>query len=71
MTEQRKYDDLPLGARFRYIGNAKVYVKLENGDCGLVVEWTGVNKAPFLQGIYSLCDTPQERATFIVEVVED
>lgn len=70
---QRKYDDLPLGARFRYVGHADygVWVKLENGGEGVIAHWDGIDSGVGrLQSICSLCETETERETFIVEVVE-
>jgi hypothetical protein len=67
----RKYDDLPLGARFRYVGHADygVWVKLENGGTGVIAEW-GAEAVGWRQSICCLCETGEERETFIVEVIE-
>lgn len=72
-VSQRKYDDLPRGARFRYVGHADygIWVKLENGGTGVIAHWEGVDSGVgLLQSICSLCETDSERETFIVEVVE-
>lgn len=66
----RKYDDLPLGARFRYVGHTdRTWVKLENGGTGVIAAW-GDGEVGWRQSICSLCDTEEERKTFVVEVVE-
>lgn len=36
-----KFQHLPLGARFRYVGNATVWVILERHGLGLVAKWEG------------------------------
>ena len=65
----RKYDDLPLGARFRYVGHPdRVWVKLENGGTGVIAAW-GNGEVGWRQSICSLCETEDERTTFVVEVV--
>ncbi len=68
---RHKYDELPLGARFNYIGHADygVWVKLENGRTGVIAKW-GDGEVGWRQSICSLCDTEEERKTFVVEVIE-
>jgi hypothetical protein len=73
VADKCKYDDLPLGTRFQYAGRPDygVWVKLENGGTGVIAHWEGVDSAVgLLQSICTLCETEEERKTFIVEVIE-
>jgi len=63
------FDRLPLGARFRYVDDRRVWVKLGRGSDQRgtiaafdepVLDWPG-------QAILALCDTPEERAACTVE----
>jgi hypothetical protein len=56
-----KFDSLPLGARFKYPDGDHIFVKLEDGGCGLVAAWDGV---------FTLADSEEERATELVEWVD-
>lgn len=63
------FDRLPRGARFKYVGHSHVYVKLGHGDdqCGFIAVWDNAQLDWPGQQLFSLCDTPGERATCLVE----
>ena len=55
------FKDAPVGARFKYIGLDKIFVKINSypkskfeDGCGLICEWNGNIKGP--QGFYSFVD---------------
>lgn len=66
-----KFDDLALGARFKYHQEGKTWIKLSN--CGLIAEydpeyikhrnWTG-------QQICTFADTPEQRKQIEVILME-
>lgn len=64
------FDALPLGARFRYPGKDDVWVKLENGGCGIVAEWSDPQLNWPGQGVYSFADSEQQRAGGLVEWID-
>lgn len=65
-----KFDSLPLGAKFRYPGHPKVFVKLENGRNGIVAAWDRPALDWIGQGVYSFAESEQERAKGMVEWVD-
>lgn len=72
---RHKWFDLPLGARFRYIGGraTDVYVKISNEDCGVVARWiTPVPDGRYPgQGVFSFADSRREMETLVVDAVVD
>ena len=66
------FDRLPLGARFKYAGHPRIYVKLGRGDaqCGLIAVWDDAQLDWPGQQIFSLSDTPSERATCMVQWID-
>ena len=75
MTEKQskysiRFDVLPLGTRFRYIGGRDVWVKIENGGTGVIAKWDGPTASNILQSICIAAETEQERATLEVELAE-
>lgn len=70
MTMLVKFDSLPLGARFKYPGQDSVFVKLENGGCGIVAEWDEPTLDWPGQGIYSFADSEDARARGMVDWID-
>ena len=68
---QRRFYDLPLGTRFRYIGYKEVWVVLERHGFGLIAKWQGVDGPTMGQQLCSLADTEEECKTLEVVIVED
>ncbi len=69
----RKFDDLPLGTRFRYQGEGDqpVWVILENGfGYGKVAKWKGADDSHKLQVLCSAAESEQARFDLIVAVVD-
>ena len=69
--QERKFRDLPLGARFKYKPSGDTWVVLERHACGLVAEWTVLDGWNAGQAICSAEDTPEHCATLIVYALED
>lgn len=65
-----KFDSLPLGARFRYPENDKVFVKLENGGQGIVADWDRPALDWSGQGVYAFAESEHERKTGMVEWID-
>lgn len=63
------FKDAPKGARFKYPGNDKVFVKLESRPetSGLIVEWPGNVKVGPFQSHCCFCDE-SEGITFETEI---
>jgi hypothetical protein len=70
MTRTRLFDSLPVGTRFRYVGHAEIFVKLQGHDCGLVARWDGPDADVVTQGIFSFADSAAAARTTEVEVAE-
>jgi|APGre2960657404_1045060.scaffolds.fasta_scaffold234457_1 hypothetical protein len=66
----RLFLDLPLGARFRYLGSKTVWVSIARHGCGTVAKWEGPNASPVLQSICSAAETLEECETLEVELVD-
>lgn len=64
------FDSLPLGARFRYPQKSDVFVKLENGGCGIVADWDEPQLIWPGQGVYSFADSEKDRASGMVEWID-
>lgn len=70
----RRFQDLPLGTRFRYLGPKSlvdsIWVVLERHGCGLIAKWEGVDGPVAGQSICSFAETEAECQTLRVAVVE-
>lgn len=66
MTNLRKFDDLPLGARFRYPKGMEVWVKLQGNECGLVVRYVPIDSG-ISQSVCSAVESEQLRQRLMVE----
>ena len=64
------FDSLPLGARFRYPGAREIWVKIENGDCGVVAAWDGIILDYLGQRICTFEESEESRARGMVELAE-
>lgn len=67
-----KFVDASLGARFRYEGQKRVWVKLSNDNCGLVAEYDAENmRTPkwYGQQICSAADSWEETERLFVLVI--
>ncbi|HEY4720650.1 MAG TPA: hypothetical protein VII92_02285 [Anaerolineae bacterium] len=58
--ERRKFFDLALGARFKYLEGDQEYVLLERFECGRVAHFMPSGVASSGQGIYSAFDSEDE-----------
>lgn len=65
----QKLFGLPLGSRFRYPGNTRVYVLLQRFDSGLVADEPNEAEPKAWQGMYSAAETPDEFRELLVELV--
>ena len=69
---KRKFIDLPLGTRFRYLPaqrcDNQVFVILENWGYGLIAKWNGWEAGPHNQFV-SFADNEEDTKTWEVEVV--
>lgn len=69
--QERKFRDLPLGARFKYAPSGDTWVVLERHDCGLIAKWTGLDGWNAGQSICSAEDTPERCAELMVYALND
>jgi hypothetical protein len=65
----RKFIDLPLGTRFRYLGGKDIWVVLERHGCGLVAGYQPHDGWVAGQSICSFADTEEQCKSLEVEVV--
>lgn len=66
---RRKFFDLPLGTRFRYIGGKDEWIVMERHGCGLVAGYQPYDGWVAGQSICSFADTEDECRTAEVEIV--
>ena len=69
---QRKFADLPLGTRFRYLpifGIDQVFVVLENWGVGLIAKWDGPEHGPINQ-VLAFADSEIDAQTWVVDIAE-
>jgi hypothetical protein len=66
----RKFFDLPLGTRFRYVGSDTVWVSIDRSGCGTIAKWAGIESSPAMQSICAFAETKDECRTLEVEVVD-
>jgi len=69
--QERKFQDLPLGARFKYKPTGETWVVLERHERGLVAQWGGLNGWVAGQSICSAEDSPDRCAELIVYAIND
>jgi hypothetical protein len=67
----RKFDDLPLGSRFRYVRGVEVWVKLGGTDGDLIARWDGVDHPRHLQQVCAFGQTPVQRKGSFVFLATD
>lgn len=65
-----KFRDLPLGARFKYVGGKDVWVVLERYGCGKVAGWKGNILQYTSQSICSAANSEAETEQLHVELVD-
>ena len=65
-----KFNHLPLGAKFSYIGSKDVWIVLERFDCGRIAQWSG-NILQFTgQKVRSAANSPEETERLRVVLIE-
>ena len=69
--QERKFRDLPLGARFKYTPTGETWVVLERHDCGLVAQWTGLDGWVAGQSICSAENSDERCAALVVYALND
>lgn len=60
--------NLPLGARFRYLGHERTLVLCAHGFPGLVADDKGSTPCGWQQGIYAAFDETHDPETLLIEV---
>lgn len=79
-----KFTQLPLGARFKYLGKypdittdglvSQIWIKLSNEDCGLIAEYDRIyirHRDWFGQKVCSFADTPEQLDELYVILEEE
>jgi predicted type IV restriction endonuclease len=66
----KKFIDLPLGTRFKYVDGSSVWVILEHHGYGKIARWTNVGQHKNDQTICSMADSEEECKTIEVELVD-
>jgi hypothetical protein len=69
--QERKFQELPLGTRFKYNPTGSTWVVLQRYGCGLIAEWNGPNGWNAGQSICSAEDSPERCADLTVYALND